>query len=167
KSPRKYSDRLQATIEEKRSYDRLHGVREHGALAPQAGAIFAAAQAQMISKTDGRSNFGHVLSAHQLRAHPGQFALIPFRMKEKQGFTDDQAQHSVAEELEAFIVAAILRRIQAALHQLLVGQRTMRERADQQIRVGKAMSQSNFQFGENCFHVRPFRVTELAAALSF
>jgi hypothetical protein len=45
----------------------------------------------MITQTDPRSHLGHVLAAHKLRSHPRKFALTPFWMQQKQGFTHYQA----------------------------------------------------------------------------
>ena len=47
---------------------------------------------------------GHMLATHQLRADARQFAFMPLRVQQKEGFANHQAQYGIAQKLKAFIV---------------------------------------------------------------
>jgi hypothetical protein len=149
----KFADGLEAAVEEESADDGLHGVGEHGAFAAKAAAVFAAAEAEKIAEPDGRGYFGHVLSADQLGANAGQFALMPLGMKKEECFADDEAKDGVAEEFEAFVVAEGGRLFHAIFDGSLIGEGAVREGPHQQLGSGKAMPNCSFQVSQNRFHV--------------
>ena len=79
----------------------------------------------MITQTDPRRHFGHMLAAHKLRPHPRKFALTPFWMQQKQGFTHYEAENGVSKELEPFVVSSCPTPLSCLFLCALVRQRTM------------------------------------------
>ena len=154
----KSSHRLQAAVQKQRAHHCFHGIGEHGALAPEAAAVFAAAEAQMAAQADGRGHLRHVLAAHQLGADAGQFALLPLRVQQEQRFGHHQAQHRVAQKLQALIVACA-RGLFLPLASLFAAacwlrQRAVRQRAHQQLGLGKTVPQRASSSVKSCFHMR-------------
>ena len=88
--------RLQTAIEIQRAHHCFHGIGEHRALAAQAAALFAAAQAQMLAQADGLRHLRHALAADQAGANAGKLALVPFRMRGIERLGHHQPQHRVA-----------------------------------------------------------------------
>src|SRR4029079_2404353 len=119
----------------------------------QTAAIFSSAQTEMFSQSNFRGNICHVLPAHQLGPNTRQFPFVPFWMKQKQRFADHQAEDCISKKFKPFVVAGCCKCIRTAFLILLVGEGAMSQCADQQLWVSKAMSQCNFQFGQNCFHI--------------
>ncbi len=143
---------LKAAVEKEGADDGLDRIGEDGAFAAKAAAIFATAEAQVITEPDGRSNLGHMLTADQLGTDAGQFAFMPFGMEEEEGFADHKAQHGIPEKLEALVVslgAAII----SVFNGALVGEGAVREGAHEQFGSGKAMPDCSLQIRQNRFHV--------------
>ena len=59
----KGSNRLQSTIQKQRAQNSLHGVGEHGALAPETPLVFAAAEAQIAAQINGCGYLRQMLPA--------------------------------------------------------------------------------------------------------
>ncbi len=95
---------LQTAIEKKRAHHSFHGIREHGASAAQAAALFAAAQTQMLAQVDFLRHLRHVLAADQPGTNARQFAFAPLRMQGEERLGHHKTQHRVAEIFEALIV---------------------------------------------------------------
>jgi hypothetical protein len=93
----------------------------------------------MITQTDPRGHLGHVLAAHKLRSHPRKFALTPFWMQQKQGFTHHQAKNGVSEELEPFVVSSSPNPLPCLFLGALVRQRTVRQRPNEELGLRKGI----------------------------
>jgi len=107
---------------------------------------------QEFAQADGHGHLAHVLTADQLRANARQLALMPLGMQFEKGFGHHQAQHGIAQKLQALIVAHGLHF--TAFGGLLVGQGAMRQSPLQKRGAHKAMAQRGFQSAKNRFHMR-------------
>ena len=125
-APGERSYRFQPAIQKQCSQHCFHGVGEHGALAPQAAAVFPAAEPHMIPQANGRGYLRHMLPADQLGADTGQLAFLPLRVHEEQGLAHDQAKYRVAQKLHALVVAGRRHPIRSVIQSLLVGKRPVR-----------------------------------------
>ena len=79
----------------------------------------------------------------------------------KQRLGHHQAQHRVAEKLQALIVgrrSLLPARCPICRLRKLVGQRTVRERAHQQLRTRELVPQCSFKLFQICFHARLARL---------
>ncbi len=145
--------RVQTSIEKQGAHHCFHGIGKHRALATQAAALFAAAQAQMLAEADLLGHLRHVLPADQSGADAGELALVPLRMRGKQRLGHHQPQHGVAEKLEALVVGRRGLFTLICLREL-VGQGAVGERAHQQLRVREPGPKRGFKLFEICFHAR-------------
>ena len=145
--------RIQPAVEKQRADDGFHGVGQHGALAAQAAAVLAPAEAQVAAQVERSGDFGHVMAADQLGAHPGQLAFAPLGMEEEHGFGHHQAQHGVAQEFQAFVVGWRPRgsfsapsSIRSLARERWVSARTSRSG------LAKPYPECRFEFAQTCCH---------------
>ena len=113
--------------------------------------LFAAAQAQMLAQADLLGYLRHVLPAHQPGTNARQLALAPLRMHGEERFGHHETQHGVAEKFQALVVGRSRRFLPASVLRELVGQRTMRERAHQQLRAREIVPECCFKLVQVCF----------------
>ena len=88
--------------------------------------LFAAAEADVVADAERAGHHGERLGADDRGAELGQLALGQVGVVLEQGVGDDQAEHRVAEELEALVVGDLA---------VLVRERAVREGVLQQLGI--------------------------------
>src|SRR5690606_14549800 len=119
---------LDAVLQMHGTEQRLHAVGEDARLVPAAGELFALAEQQVraeAARAETSRHFRERVHVHHARAQLRQLALGLVRVLVVEPLGDAQAQHRVAEELQALVGG------QAAV---LVGVRPVCQRQAQQIR---------------------------------
>ena len=112
---------LDAAIEVDRGDQRLDGVREDVLLHALPGRVGAATEPQRRAELDGPRPRRERVGVHERRAHERQLALVGRRKAIDEQPAHAEAEHCVAEELEALIVGR-------TCATLLVREARMRER---------------------------------------
>src|ERR1700761_1268544 len=97
---------IMAGVEVDGGNDGFHGIGQECSLAAAAGALFTAAEAQMLAKSNLLSNLCHVTAADELGTHASQLTLLPAGVPFEEGFCHDQTKNGVSQELQAFVVGA-------------------------------------------------------------
>ena len=114
---------LEPAVEVHGGDDRLHRVGEDRRLGASARRVLALAEAQRRAEVELLRDLGERLRAHHRGAQLGQLALGQLRVLLVGEVGDDEAEHGVAEELEALVrlLDALLRAVRA------VGERAVEE----------------------------------------
>ena len=89
----------------------LHGVGQDRRLLPPAGQLLALAEQEVLADVELLGHLGQGHRVHDRLADLGEVALGEVRVGAVHVVGDDQAEHGVAEELEALVrrVAGVLR----------------------------------------------------------
>ena len=101
---------LVARVEEDRAEDRLADVGEDGRVAPAAGLRRAAAQPHVRGDLPGLGHSRAALAAHQRREAAREVALVGPRARPEEPVGDGEAEHAVAQELQALVALPPVRR---------------------------------------------------------
>jgi hypothetical protein len=125
-------------------------------------ALFSAAEEHILPEIQAGGYRAQLAAADQFRAQPGQRAFIQFGIAPAQRFGNQQTHDGIAKELKLFVVGAGIRSVDHACRRgttcgfgclcpgeaLLIGQRTMREGAPEQLGLCEAMPQQDFEFSD-------------------
>ena len=125
---------IQPAVQIERADDRLAGVGQERRVSPLARRLLALGQAQVALEPELAGHLGEGLAAHQIGVAHGERAFRLARKAGQQKVGHDQAEHPVAEKLQA-LVAVVPRA------PMLRGAR-MGERPNQQLGPCEAMTQA-------------------------
>lgn len=139
-APDERCGRRQPAVAIQRGDHRLQRIRENGRILAAAGRIFALGQAEMATKTDRPRHARQSIALNHRGVTLGDIAFAFTRKLLQQHFSDDQRQHSVAEEFEALKRAAGLRARTA-------DRAGMRQRRRQQAGVRKGVTENGLEIG--------------------
>ena len=95
---------LDARRQVDRADDGLDGVGEDRGLVAAAGGLLAAAEADVVAEAEGAADVGQRAHVDDGGAQLGQLALAGVGVRVVERVGDDQAEHRVAEELQALVV---------------------------------------------------------------
>src|SRR5690242_20069055 len=137
---------IEAGIGEDRPEHGLAGIGEDRLLAAPTAQSLAAAHQDEIAKPPGLGYLGAGFGADQMIEPAGKLALVCVRKLVGEKLGNGEAEHAVAEELEAFIVLVRL----AARARAGVGERELQQRG-----IGKFVSEHGGQFANGL--MPPFR----------
>ena len=105
----------------------------------------------MFAQANLFGDLRHVKPANQPGTNARHSAFAPLRMQAEQRLRHDESQDSVAEKLEALVVGRSFLFADISLGELM-GQRTMCERAQEQLWARKLVPQSSLKLFEISFH---------------
>ena len=154
--------RLDSGVEIERADHGFDAVGEEGILMAASAAFFSAAEEHVVAEFQPAGHRAQLAAADQFRAQPGQRAFIQFGIAPAQRFSNQQAHDGIAKELKLFVVGAGIRSVDHARRRgtacgfgrlrsgeaLLIGQRTMREGACEQLGLCEAMPEQQFEFSD-------------------
>ena len=130
--------RLEAAVEERRADQRLERVGEDRRALGAAAARLALRQAQHVGQAERQRHAVQAVLAHQVGPHAGQVAFVRTGEALEQQARDGQAEHRVAEELEALVVIG--------------AEAAMGQRAGQQPGLREAVAEPLLQLIEKRIH---------------
>src|SRR5581483_5002858 len=101
--------RFEAGVEVARSDHRLARVGEHGGVIAPAALLLAAREHEVVAEADLARGRVEAVLAYQRRQTARQRTLILRGKGPEQHLRDHQAEHTIAEKLQALVVGAALR----------------------------------------------------------
>jgi hypothetical protein len=127
---------LESTVEIEGGYDGFEGVGEQGGFLAASALLFSSAEAEHGSETDALGDGPKVAAADERGAEAGEFSLASVGEAAVEAFGNSQAEDSIADELELFVVRCGTKE---GFRAGFVGERTMGEGEGKQIRTLEVM----------------------------
>ena len=142
--------------------DRFERVHQQGFLGTAAAHLLAASEIEETAEIDPPRHAVQMGGTHQVSLLARELAFGRFGEAPHQGLRDQKAQDGIAQELQLFVIV-----LRFGTGTGFVGQGTVGERAEQQLRVGEAMIEPQLQGCQLRAHVRKNYFPPLAAVAAF